>query len=84
MCMTTKILKIKSGRVALPRELRKYWSQADVMVSGNRDTLVLKRMETTMFSVGNLSGLKSRLRETGKTISQKDIVRAVQSVRRRK
>ncbi len=75
--MTFQMAKIKNGTVTLPKEFRKRWVGANVVITSNRDSFVVKRLMQP-----SLSHMKVALKAVGKRISQKDIDNAVVAVRR--
>ena len=76
--MVTQTVKIKNGSIALPERLRKFWKGAEVFITGEKDTLVIKKIVKP-----TLSQLRPKLKQLGKIITQKDIKKAILEVRRK-
>ena len=74
--MTTQtITTIKDGTIAIPKEFRSGWKDADVYVRISQDTVILKNVyqEGKMFD----DEMVTKLKKLGKRIKKKDIDEAV-------
>ena len=76
--MTTQIATIKDGKITLPTKLRKPWKKAKVFITGEKDTILIKRLVAP-----SLSEMVSEFREIGKNISKKDVGEAIKWARRK-
>jgi len=74
--MVTQTTKIKNGNIALPEKLRKSWKGAEVFITGEKDTILVKRLTTP-----SLSEMISEFRKIGKNISKKDVKDAIKWAR---
>lgn len=76
--MADNTLKVKNGLIRLPNELRQAWKEAMVYVSGNRDTITLKRLSKSSLSFSQMldefkktaSSTKLTRRDVAKTIAE--------------
>lgn len=75
----TTITKTKDGGITLPKAIRKSWKGADIFVRASNDTIILKKVyqSTRLFDSATIKKLKS----AGRKISEKDIGKAVKTVR---
>jgi hypothetical protein len=64
--------KVKNGSIALPKDIRKTWQNAEVMILPGADSVYIKRLKQP-----TLSELKPKLKQAGRKITQKDINEAV-------
>lgn len=71
--MTVKIAK----SIPLPKNLLKSWKGSQVLINGDSDTLVIKRVQKS-----TPIDLRLKLRKAGKLIRQKDIGAAIRAARR--
>ena len=76
--MTNKITKIKNGILTLPKELRKSWKEADIFVSGEKDTIFIKRLSKPSLS---FKEMLDEFNAIGKNISRKTLDKAIKSIR---
>lgn len=76
--MTMNVVKIKNGKITLPRALRDAWRSGEVLVSGDGDALLIKSL-----SQPTLIDLKGALRKVGKTIRRADVDAAVRWARKK-
>lgn len=79
--MVTKTTQVKNGSIILPRELRRTWRNADVYLSGEKDTILIKRLSKPRLSFREML---NEFNKVGKNISQKDVKEALEAVRGRK
>ncbi|MBU2545346.1 hypothetical protein KKC65_02750 [Patescibacteria group bacterium] len=76
--MTNETAKIKNGTFTLPKELRKSWKEADIFISGEKDTIFIKRLSKPKLS---FKEMLNEFNEIGKNISRKTLDKAIGSVR---
>lgn len=76
--MVTQTTKVKNGTIILPKEFRKSWKEAEVFISGEKDTIIMKRIKAPSF----LEMLKE-FREIGKSITKKEVREAIKWARRK-
>ncbi len=79
--MVTKTIKVKNGSIPLPEELRRLWQDAEVFLSGAKDTILIKRMSEPRLS---FRAMLDEFNRIGKGVSRKDVKEAIEAVRRRK
>lgn len=75
---TATITKIKNGSISLPREIRKIWKGAEVVVLPSQDSMYIKRI-----SRPSLAEMKPKLQKLGRLVSQKDINEAIRQARKK-
>jgi len=75
--MTTQTTKIKNGTIVLPKELRKTWKNAQVIILLSKDSVYIKKLARP-----SLSELKPKLQKLGTLISQKEIDEAIKWARK--
>ena len=79
--MTTATTKIKNGSITLPEELRKQWTGADVYISGEKNTLFIKRLSKPALTLKEmLHEFREAARKT--KLSKKDAESAVRETRK--
>lgn len=82
--MITQTAKVKNGqiKIALPKELRRSWREAEVFVFPTEDTLIVKKFYQSP-RIFNEEAEK-KLRALGKKITKKDIDEAIAWARKKK
>lgn len=80
--MQTRITRVKNGSVALPREIRKSWGNADVLVSGTRDSVLIKRLAKPALG---LKEIMSEFREAAQKtrLTRREVSNVIRTLRRR-
>jgi len=76
--MVIQTTKIKNGTIILPKEFRKTWKEAEVLITGEKDTILIKRMEAPSFFQ-----MLEEFRKIGKKIKKKDVEEAINWARKR-
>ena len=74
--MINKTATIKNGAIILPKELQKTWKRTQIFITGDKETLTIKKITKP-----TLSNLRPKLKQLGKIISQKDIEKTIQETR---
>ena len=77
--MTVKTTKILNGAITLPKELRRGWKGADVILRSSDDTIVVKKMQKVPFWE---TWQKLRAVNVNKKVSKKDVETAIKWARR--
>ena len=80
--MTQTTLKVKNGSITLPKEVRKYWKNAEVYIRISGDTAILKRVQQPRRIFEDKT--VRQLTAIGKKISNKDITDAIKWARSQK
>lgn len=75
--MVTQTTKIKNGTITLPKGIRKSWRGAEVLIYGEGDTLIIKRIQPPSFPE-----MLEEFRKIGKYITKKDVEDAIKKVRK--
>lgn len=76
--MVTQTTKVKNGTIVLPREIRKAWERAEILVSGGKETILIKKV-----SIPSLSQMLDEFRKIGKKIKKEDVKEAIEWARRK-
>jgi len=76
--MVAQITKVKNGNITLPKEFRKAWKGAEVFISGEKDTILIKRVKASSFSQ-----MLREFRKIGKKITKKDVEEAISWAKRK-
>ena len=76
--MITQTATIKDGKIILQEKLRKPWKKAKVFITGEKDTILIKRLAPPSFSE-----MINEFREIGKDISKKNLDEAIKWVRQK-
>lgn len=76
--MNPQTTKVKNGKIMLPKQLRRAWEKAEVFITGEKDTLLIKRLKSPSFTE-----MLNEFRKIGKNISKKDVEEAIKWVRRK-
>ena len=71
------ITKIENGKIVLPKDLRKEWSNSEIILFPSENSLYIKKISPS------LSQLKPKLKKLGKILSQKDINEAIKQARKK-
>lgn len=80
--MTNTSIIIKNRVLTLPKELKTNWQDAEVSIRADADILIVKKRGDT--GRRPLSLLGKRLRKAGRSISTRDITKAIASTRSRR
>lgn len=67
------VIKIKRGVLVLPKNVQKFWNDAEVVLMPSQDNLYIKKITRP-----SLSELRPKLRKLGKLISKKELNEAIQ------
>ena len=76
--MITQTTTIKNGNIALPKEFQKAWKKAEIFITGEKDTILIKRLVAPP-----ISDMINEFREVGKNISKKDVENAIKWARQK-
>lgn len=71
--MNPQTTKVKNGTIVLPERLRRIWEGVDVLITPERDKIVIEKRERRIFS----KETEEKLRVLGRKITKKDIQAAV-------
>lgn len=80
--MTTQTTKIENGTIVLPREMNRVWQGADVFVQADSDSIYIKRLSPTNFSLSEMMTMAQKAAKRA-NISQKtaeDVLRKTRKV----
>jgi hypothetical protein len=78
MNQMTTTTTIQNGIVTLPEQLRQVWRNAQVYITGEKDTIVIKRLRTPQFPQ-----MLDAMNELGRDISPAVLDDAIASARHR-
>lgn len=76
--MVSQITRVKNGTIILPEKFRKNWKGAEVFITGEKDTLLIKRVRSRTFPQ-----MLSEFRKIGKKIKRKDVEEAINWARKK-
>jgi len=78
--MGNATIKIKNDSIPLPSNLKKEWRGAEVYITGQEDTLSIKRLAKPAVSLGEmLSEFRKAARKT--KLSKREVTEAIAEVR---
>lgn len=79
--MSKQITKVKNGTITLPEKFRKSWKGAEVFITGEKDTILIKRLtRPTLTFKEMIDEFYQAARKT--KLSKKEVEEAIRSVRR--
>lgn len=74
--MSPKTLKIKQGKIHLPKQIQDDWENAEIFVKFDTDSIYIKKISSPSFKE-----FRKRFKKAGKLISKKDLDEAIKQTR---